>query len=177
MKMLAQAGIRTISADDLAHACIRRGKPGYRAIVKHFGKEILGSDRQIQRRALGKIVFADADQRRRLQNIIHPCVATKLKAYIRSHRSMMALDIPLLYEAGYERWMDTIAVVYCSPAEQVRRLIARNGLSRREALQRLSSQWPIARKRRLADVVLNNSGSRTELQRQVNYFLQKIKSA
>jgi dephospho-CoA kinase len=167
MTLLAKAGIPTISSDDLAHDCIRRGKPAYRAILARFGREILGSDSQIDRKKLGAIVFPDPVRRRRLEKIVHPCVAKGLRQFIKRHHGVIALDIPLLFEAGYEKWFDKIIVVYASKADQIRRLGRRNGLSRQEALQRISAQMPLAAKRRRADKIIYNTGTLKHLRRQL----------
>jgi dephospho-CoA kinase len=166
MKILAGRGIPTISADDLAHACIKRGRPAYRTILRHFGQDILGSNGQIDRSQLGKIVFADPRKRKALEKIIHPCVAKGLKQFIRSHHGMVALDIPLLFEAHYESWLDKIVVIYCSQAEQIRRLQLRNHFFRAEALRRIRAQMPLRQKRRKADIVLMNTRNRAFLLRQ-----------
>ncbi len=167
MRMLSNAGIPTISADDLAHSCIRRGKPPYRAIVRAFGQEVLAENHEIDRRKLGKIVFTTPAMRKRLEKIVHPCVAKGLKRFIRSRKGIIALDIPLLFEAKYEEWVDKIVVVYCSRAQQIKRLISRRRLTRREAFQRIAAQMSLSSKRRRADIVLNNTGTPASLRRQV----------
>jgi dephospho-CoA kinase len=171
MTMLAKAGIPTINSDDLAHACIKRGTPAYRAILQHFGEEIVDPNQEINRGRLGKIVFANSAERRQLEKIVHPCVATKLKHFIQSHAGTIALDIPLLFEAKYESWVDKIIVVYCSKAEQLRRLQARNGLSRGEALRRIAAQIPLSVKRSRADIVIDNTRTLAYLRRQIDRLM------
>jgi dephospho-CoA kinase len=169
--LLAKAGIPTISADDLAHACIRKGKPAYRAIVRHFGREVLASDRQIDRRKLGRIVFNSPSERKHLEKIIHPCVLKALKRFVKNKNGIIALDIPLLYEAGYQRFVDKVVVVYASRSQQITRLRHRNHLNRREALLRISAQLPLSAKRRRADIVLRNTRALSDLRRQVKTLL------
>jgi dephospho-CoA kinase len=173
MRFLSKAGIPTVSADDLAHACIRRGKPAYRAILRHFGKAILASSRQIDRHKLGRIVFADPQKRKRLEKIVHPCVLRALKQFVHRKKGLIALDIPLLYETGYDKWLDTVAVVYASKAQQIQRLRRRNGLTRTEALQRIAAQMPSSAKCRRADIILRNTGSPEHLRHQIAAFLKK----
>ena len=177
LKLLAKSGIPTIDADDLAHACIRRGKPAYRAILARFGSDVLRSDRQIDRRKLGKIVFSDSARRRQLEKIIHPCVAKGLRQFIRRHQGIIALDIPLLFEARYESWMDLIIVVSSTPAQQLRRLMRRNRLSRLEARRRLASQIPLADKCRRANLVLDNTRTPEWLRDQVEVLVMDLKRA
>jgi dephospho-CoA kinase len=171
LRLLSKAGIPTISADDLAHACIRKGKPAYRAIVRHFGREVLTADRQIDRRKLGHIVFNAPSERKRLEKIIHPCVLKALKQFVRNKKGMVALDIPLLFEAGYQRFVDKVIVVYASKNQQITRLRRRNRLSRHEALQRINAQIPLSVKCRRADIVLRNTGTLSDLRRHLTYAL------
>ena len=171
-RILAGRGVPTVSSDDLAHACMRRGWPAYRAIVRIFGREILAPNGQINRRRLGEIVFADAKMRQRLEKIVHPCVIKELQAFLRRHpRGVVALDIPLLFEAKLQKLVDKTVVVYCTRAEQMNRLCRRTGLSRAEALARIRSQMPLRRKRQMADRVIMNTGDRAFLIRQIRKIM------
>jgi dephospho-CoA kinase len=166
MRILAGRGIPTISSDDLAHACIRRGRPAYRAIIRRFGKSILSPSGQIKRRRLGEIVFSDVKKRKALEKFVHPCVVKGLKLFIRRHaRGVIALDIPLLFEVKLQKLVDKIIVVYCTRSQQIARL-RRLGFSRAEALARIRSQMPLAQKRHKADIVLSNTRHRSYLVRQ-----------
>ena len=175
MKMLADAGLPTLCSDDLAHACIRRGTPAYRAILARFGSGILGGDRQIDRKKLGRIVFNDPLQRRQLERIVHPCVIRGLRQFIKRHRGVMALDIPLLYEAGYEDLVNSVIVVYSTRTQQLKRLMRRSGMSRSEASRRVASQLPIEEKCRRANLVLDNSRTLESLRDQVQKLLKELK--
>ena len=176
LSLLAQKGIPTLSADDLAHACIRKGRPAYRTILRSFGSAILDQQNEINRKALGKIVFSDAKARRRLEEIVHPCVLKAFQHFISGKKGIVAVDIPLLYEAGYERFIDTVIVVYSTRAQQVERLRRRNGLGRRDALQRIAAQMPLSVKCRRADVVIDNTGSLAHLRQQIRQaaFLARL---
>ena len=175
MQMIARAGIPTVSSDDLAHQAIRKGEPAYRRILKRFGRGILCSSKQICREDLGEIVFRNPDERRWLERQVHPVVIRKLKLFIHAHHGVMALDIPLLFEARLRKLVDKTIVVYCSQVQQVDRLQRRNRLSRREALRRISSQMPLTAKRRRANIVLENTGSRAHLNRQLAACLCMIR--
>jgi len=176
MKMLADAGIPTVCSDALAHDCIRAGKPAYRAICRSFGVAILGRNAEIDRKALGRLVFADEAARRRLEKFVHPCVVRSLRKFIRERSGVIALDIPLLYEAGLDVLVDAVVVVGASRAEQIRRLRRRDGLSRPEALQRLAAQLPLSEKRRRADFTLENSGTLAQLRRRLMAYLCMIQT-
>jgi dephospho-CoA kinase len=169
MRLLARRGIPTISSDDLAHACMRPGRPAYRAILRHFGGKILDRNDQINRRKLGEIVFAHPKKRKALEKIVHPCVIKGLKDFIgRHHKGVVALDIPLLFEARLTRLVDKTVVVYSTLAQQISRLRRRTGLSRPQALARIRAQMPLSRKRQKADHVLQNTGTLAHLRRQMD---------
>jgi dephospho-CoA kinase len=174
LQELKRQGIPTLAADDLAHACLRPGHPAYRQVVRHFGPEILGPGRQIDRKRLGAIVFAKPRERHWLENQIHPWVLRAVIAFIRKHPGMTALDIPLLYEAGYQKKMDVVVVVVSSLKAQLARLKRRNSLDKASALLRIRAQMPLAAKRKRADFVIRNDSSLSSLRRQVHAVLQQI---
>lgn len=169
MRELARAGIPTISSDELSHRCIRKGRPAYRDILRVFGRSILRSDRQIDRAALGRLVFKDPRQRRRLERIVHPCVVKALRRFIRRHYGVIALDIPLLFEAHMEKRVDKIVVVYCRREQQLARLRDRS-LSRAEAARRIDAQISLQKKRAWADWVIENTGDFRHLYKEVAHF-------
>lgn len=171
LKILKRRGIPTISSDDLAHASIRKGQPAYREIVHRFGRTILAKGGEIDRAALGQIVFAAPAKRRMLESIIHPHVIRGLRRFIRKRRGIVALDIPLLFEAKLQRLVDAVVVVYCSPSQQLARLRLRSGLTKSEALERLRAQKSLSWKRLRADHVVLNTGPKQALQAQVKKLL------
>ena len=174
IQTLAKCGVPILSSDEIAHASIRRGKPAYQAVLRAFGGTILDAKGEIDRKTLGQVVFSDLGARRCLEKIIHPYVIRAIRKFIQGRRGIIALDIPLLYEAGWVALVDVAVVVYTTKAEQIRRLQRRNGLSRQEVLARLTAQWPNHDKLRLADVVLRNTGSPAQLRQQVKKLLQDI---
>jgi dephospho-CoA kinase len=176
LRLLAKEGIPTADADELAHATLARGKPAYRAAVRRFGREILAKGGQIDRRKLGRIIFADPRKRRALEKMVHPGVIRELQRFIRSRsHGMLAVDIPLLFEAGLTRLVDLIVVVGCRLATQVERLLRRNKWSRAEALRRIRAQWPLKRKAALGDTVLQNDGGLPALRKQVKAFVRSLR--
>jgi dephospho-CoA kinase len=124
-----------------------------------------GIDTALDRAALGRIVFADAAERRWLEQLVHPLVRQRFAAELERLESapVVVLMIPLLFEAGLEGLCSEIWLVDCPEAEQLRRLMARDGLSEAEARARLAAQWPQQRKRARADVVIDNGAAQKSL--------------
>ncbi len=172
MRLLAQKGIPGISSDDLAHDVIKKGKPAYRAIVRAFGSGVLDNDRQINRVKLALVVFSNPAQLKRLERMVHPQVIRELKRFIQRHHGVIAVDIPLLFEAKLTHLVDRILVVYCSRPQQLSRMLKRDKLSRSQALARLKAQWPLASKLKGADIVVRNTGNSSKLRREVKNALQ-----
>lgn len=160
-----------VDADQLAREAVWPGEPAYRSIVAEFGEEIVNPDRTLNRKALGKIVFADPTARRRLERITHPAIALlaeqRLDALRKAGTQVVFYMAPLLIEAGVTSRVDEIWVVYADRETQVARLMLRDGIGREEALQRLAAQMPMEEKRTYGKVVIDNSGSPEETERQV----------
>ncbi len=167
LKLFRRRRFSVLSADVLSHACLRRGHPVYRAILKRWGKTVLRDNGEIDRSKLAAIVFANPQERHCLEGWIHPWVKKAMRSFIHKQRGPVVLEIPLLFEAGWAPWMDAIVVVTSSRAQQMARLQRSRGLSRRQAVARLKAQWPMSRKIQNADYVLRNTTTRQALQQQI----------
>jgi dephospho-CoA kinase len=176
-RLLERAGGVIIDADQLAREVVSPGEPAYLAIVAEFGEGILNSDRTLDRRSLGKIVFADPESRRRLERITHPAIAQladKRLATLREAGTPVVFYMaPLLIEAGVTSRVDEVWVVYADRETQVARLMQRDGISRKEALQRLASQMSMTEKSTYGKVVIDNRGTPEETERQVKDIWEK----
>jgi dephospho-CoA kinase len=173
-------GVPTIDADVLAREAVAPGSPGLAAVTSRFGRGVLDASGAIDRRALAAIVFADPDARRDLERIIHPFVQNAIDDWFASldastHRFAIA-DIPLLYEAGRDDDFEAVIVAACDPATQIRRVMARDGLSEAEARQRLESQLPIDDKVRRADYVIRTEGTGEERTAQVRAVHRRLET-
>jgi dephospho-CoA kinase len=178
-EMFKRCGATIIDADRLARNVVQPGKPAWREIVKCFGKSILTPDRTINRHALGAIVFHNRSKLRQLERIIHPRVAREQARLVRriakrTPRAVAIYEVPLLFETGVDKRVDTIIVVTADRETQIARLKKRNGLTRAEALRRIKSQIPLAKKARLADVVLNGTESRSRLKHEVRDLIRRF---
>lgn len=171
-------GFPVVDADIGAREVVEVGAPGLQALVDYFGQELLTHDGQLNREALGAIVFANEAKRKKLNELLKPYIRSWIdrekNKVIASGAPLVIMDIPLLYEArGYQEMMDSIMVVAIPDELQIARLMARNQLSRSEALQRIKAQIPIAKKVKWADSVIDNSGSLVDTRQQVEKWLQE----
>lgn len=160
--MFKRCGATVIDADELARTVVAPGRPAWREIVKKFGRDILNTDRSINRQAVGAIVFCNKAKRRQLEQIIHPRVAREQSRLTRAAakkdpHAVVIYDVPLLFEAGIDQRVDTTIVVIADRETQIARLRKRNGLTRPEALRRINSQMPLAKKVARADYVLDGT--------------------
>ena len=180
-KMFKQCGAVIIDADQLAREVVEPGKPAWREIVALFGNAVLNPDRSLNRQALGTVVFRHPAKRRALEHIIHPRVAREQvrltrEAARQDPQSVVIYDVPLLFEAGIDKRVDHTIVVTADRNTQISRLKKRNGLSRAEALRRINSQMPLAKKIRRADQVLHGTLPRPTLRKQVGQLFTSLRA-
>lgn len=173
-------GVPTIDADVLAHEAVAPGSPGFEAVKARFGPDVVDSRGAIDRRKLGNLVFADAQARKDLEAIIHPGVVAAIERWFssldaRAHPFAIA-DVPLLYEAGRERDYDLVIVTACELPTQIRRVMARDGISEAEARQRITTQLPIEEKVRRADHVIRTDGLLASTNAQVHEVYKRLSS-
>lgn len=159
---LKSLGAVVVDADEAARAVVSPGQPALKEICTRFGAGIIKPDGTLDRSALARIVFHDGSARRDLEKIVHPRVFERMaeavsRARERDPEGVVVLVVPLLFETGYDTRVGRTVVVACRPDQQAERVMKRDGLSREEALARLSAQWPIEEKRRKADDVIENS--------------------
>lgn len=166
--------IPMIDGDIIAREVVQPQTPGLAAIVQDFGEEILQEDGSLDRVALAKIIFDSTEQRQKLDRLLDPFIRQAITEQIQQQKSrhlLVVVDIPLLFEGHYEQEMDAVAVVYLPEEIQLQRLMKRNQLTLAEAKKRIQSQMPIEEKKKLADIVFDNSGSKDELTCQIEHWL------
>lgn len=165
-------GAVVVDADQLAREAVAPGRPALAALVEIFGSEILRDDGHLNRDFLGRLVFADAEARKKLNAIVHPAIAELAEQRLNELRTrtdipLIVYEAPLLFEAGAEGRVDRVLVVTIDPEIQLHRLMARDGLSETAARQRMEAQMPLQEKLARADYVIDNSHSLGELQQKV----------
>jgi dephospho-CoA kinase len=169
---LVARGWHVIDTDRIAHELMRQAGPNWKNVVDAFGPSILQPDKSIDRKVLGRLVFADPLLRAKLNEITHPAIRSawqrELEERARTHPSQsLAVMIPLLFECKLETMFPAVWCVGASRAAQLNRLQAR-GLSAAEASQRLDSQMPVAEKMARSTVSFWGEGSPAILLRQLD---------
>ena len=175
-KMLAQRGYEIIDADAVVRELQAKGSPLLSEIVKAFGPTVLHKDGSLNRGELGKIIFSSESARAKLDKIVHPAVRAEFERRIqKSKAEILFLDVPLLFEAGFDDMTAANLVIRASGKKQLKRLMLRDGFSKEEAQARISSQMAMCEKVARADFVIDNSGDLCELEKSVDKVLGEIK--
>jgi dephospho-CoA kinase len=183
MRMLQERGATTFSADEAARAVLAPHGNVLKQIASAFGPEALTPEGTLDRTWLGRRIFTDEAARRRLNRIMHPAILRLLRAQIEAAQedlpasTLVAVEVPLLFETNLQRWFELILVVSASETTQIARLHARDGLSEAEARQRLEAQWPMGEKVARADLVVPNDSSPEALQAAVEVVWKQLQSA
>lgn len=171
--------IPVIDCDQIAHDILNNGEKGYELVLKQFGKSILKSDQTINRSALGQIVFDDEKQLKTLNRITHPLIFQEIQAKIAlnnpSKNSLVVVDAPVLFEANGQKYCDFTLLIAIPESLQMKRLMLRDNLSKGAALKRIRSQMPLSQKEKLADFVINNTGTKQDLKSKLEQLLLEIK--
>jgi dephospho-CoA kinase len=179
--MLTELGAYIVDADRVAREVVLPGEPALQAIVEKFGQAVLNEDGTLNRPALGGIVFGQAERLRELEAITHPAIRRRMREQMEQAERLEAdpivvADIPLLYETEQQSSYEGVIVVYVPHEVQRERLMNRNGLSAEEAERRIGLQMDIEQKRRLADWVIDNSGTLEETRKQVQQLWERLRS-
>jgi dephospho-CoA kinase len=184
-RFLGSLGATVIDADAIVHELQAPGTPLLDEIAETFGPDLIDTEGNLDRNALGATVFRDPAARRQLEQIVHPKVTDTIADRVTSAQAagspLIVVDIPLLFE-GRESSpdreptppFDATVLVYAPEQQQIERQMARDGCDREAALQRIRAQLPIESKKAMADVVIDNSGSLEETQRQTRELFERF---
>lgn len=169
--ILRNLGAAVVSADELAREVVAPGSPTLARLVEHFGPRVLLPSGELDRPALGALVFADPQQRAALNAITHPAIAAlsvaRLAQLTAADWPLVVYEAPLLFEAGAEGRVDAVLVVTVPESQQLQRLMARDRLSEGAARERIAAQLPQAEKAARADFVIANDDTVAALESQV----------
>lgn len=171
-------GVPVLDADKTVHRLLQSDLSTIATLVQEFGLEILGEDGEINRSKLGLRIFSDEDARKSLERIVHPRVVKHMKdeqATLQETGAKVCVwDVPLLIEAGFDQYVDEVWVVWVPRDLQILRVLVRDKLSLAEVEARIAAQGSLDEKRQLADVVIDNSGSELETERQLEELWEKL---
>ena len=178
-RMFQALGAHVIDADIVARQVVEPEQPAWREIVTHFGQEILLDDGQLDRKKLGAIVFHQSDERRMLEQIIHPRVIADInrqEQFLRetAPESVVLVDVPLLIEAAMYTDYAIVIVVYVAEAIQLQRLMCRDHISEEVARQRIATQMPLCEKIHYATDIINNEETIDRTRQQVETIYREI---
>jgi len=174
-KMVRKAGYKVIDSDSIAHE-ILLDPAVIKTVAATFGSSVIEND-QVNRKALGELIFMSPAKQQQLNRIIHPLVKERIKQDIQKmpNEQIVFVDVPLLYEANMERDFDQIIVVYISEKLQLERLIGRDDITMNYAIAKMNRQMSIEDKIRQADFLINNEGSYEHTEQQVKDIIRRIK--
>ena len=174
-RMLKSLGACVHDADKIAHEVMRAGTNVFRGVVERFGSGVVGLGGEIDRQALGAIVFRDAEAMVELERLVHPAVVAEVLARLeRCQAAVGVVEAIKLLEAGMRSYVDAVWVVSCPREQQIDRLMRDRGLPQAEAELRVDAQPPQRAKIAQADVVLRNSSTLKDLRAQVAVAWQAI---
>jgi dephospho-CoA kinase len=176
-RRLAAQGAVVIDADLIAREVVAPGTDGLEAVINAFGPAVLGPDGTLDRVALGDVVFADQEKLGTLNSIVHPRVGARMRQLeeAASPGSVIVHDVPLIAENGLADAYDLVVVVDVPPRIQLDRLVRLRGMTREQAQARMAAQASREQRLSIASIVVDNSGSLAELDRQVGELWAELR--
>ena len=174
---LRKYGARIINADKMAHWQMSPGGEIYNSYINHFGRDILDEEGLIDRRRVANIVFNDKDELNWINDMAHPILLKHVREQLVINQNegvtLTVLDVPLLFESGWNKECDETWVVYLKPIRQIKRLMERNNLTQEEATSRINAQLSNRERRLLADKIIDNNGYKSSTRGQVRSLIKR----
>lgn len=171
--------LSVIDSDVIAHDILNIGQLGYKKVISYFGQDILNSDRTLNRKKLGQIVFNDQSKLNVLNQITHPLIFSEIEDKITQNKLLkkpvVIVDAPLLFETKVKDYCDKTLLIAVPEELQLQRLMTRDHLNKTEALNRIKTQMPLSQKEKLADYVITNTGTIKELETKLANLLCELK--
>lgn len=176
-----ELGCSVLDADRTAREVVAKGTSGFDAVIAYFGTEFIGENGEIDRKKLGGVVFADPEERQKLNSIVHPLVFKEQRSWLNTRQAedpdgIAIIDAALMIESGSYRRFDKLIVVWCEPKIQLQRLMRRDELSAEAAQQRIDSQMPQEEKKRYADILIDTSGTFEQTRIRTHEAFMKMKA-
>lgn len=180
--MMKEMGVPVVDADLIARQVVEPGKRAWTKIQKAFGEEVFHESGEINRERLGQVVFTDMEKRRTINKITHPEIYREIQwqvlRYLLKGEQFVLLDLPLLYESNKcTGYLFKTIVVTCEDELQLERLMARNMYTEKEAIARIEAQMPLEKKCKMADFVIENSGTKEVTRKQVEDIVKYLRAS
>ena len=177
-EFLRQNGFEVVDADAVVHQLQKTGGRLYQTLVEHFGDEVLLENGELNRPLLASLIFSNSKEQEWSKSTQGEIIREELAALrnqLAQTEALFFMDIPLLFEQGYDSWFDETWLVYVNRDVQLERLMKRDQISKEAAESRLNSQWPLERKMVLASHSLDNNGNQKQLITQVVQLLEEMR--
>uniref|UniRef100_A0A0P4VWC2 Dephospho-CoA kinase domain-containing protein n=1 Tax=Scylla olivacea TaxID=85551 RepID=A0A0P4VWC2_SCYOL len=180
--MMKEMGVPVVDADLIAREVVEPGKRAWTKIRKAFGDEVFHESGEINRERLGQVVFSDMEKRRTINKITHPEIYREIQWQVLRHlcrgEQFVILDLPLLYESNKcTNYLFKTIVVTCDDELQLERLMARNTYTEKEAIARIEAQMPLEKKCKMANFVIENSGTKDSTRKQVEDIVKYLRAS
>ncbi len=178
-RRLSQLGAKIIDADAIAKDIVAPGQAAYKEIVEVFGQAVLNDNGEINRAALGKLVFSDVNLLKRLERITHPRIFNRIQAMYRQYslldsKTVIVLDAPLLIEGGLYKQVDQVWVVVADMEKRIKRVVDRDNTTKELVEKRIQSQLSDEERLKHADVVIDNNGMPSDTELLVDKLWEKV---
>ncbi len=178
-RLLRELGAEIIDADKIAREVVAPGREGLERVAACFGPAILTAQGQLDRGQLAARVFSDRTCLEKLNAVLHPLIADEINLRLERLRlsgfdDVVIVDVPLLFECGWQDMFDRTIVVYCDPDVQRCRLMRRNGLTFAQADARIAAQMPLCEKKIAADFVIDNQDTPQSLRPTVAALYEQL---
>lgn len=174
-RILAAEGFSVLDTDCVAHEVMRAGRPVFERVVEWFGAGVVGIDGELDRTALGAIVFSDSAAREALNRMVHPAVFDAVERWKTEQVGDAVVVVPLLFEAGWVKGWDAVVCVSANEKTVFQRLEKR-GLSREDARLRISAQMPLCDKEEKSDFIIRNNESLDVLRMETRAVLERLRN-
>lgn len=178
-KMFKERDIPVIDTDKIAKSLLNKGSEAFQEILTEFGETVLTPNGEINRKKLAEKLFHDEKTRQTINAIIHPKVKdivrreiTRLESY---GETLIVIDVPLLFETDFHQECDVTWLVFARQKDQLERLVERDQISEDYAMKKIKAQWPMSKKKALADVVIDNSKSILETRKAFDKALERMR--
>lgn len=176
--LLKSLGAVIIDADEISRKVMKKNTKVFDEIVEYFGDNILDKDGNIDRQKLGQIVFSNVDDLKILNDITHPAIINEIKKNLlilsKKKEPIVVIDAALLLESGLDNLTDKIWLVKASEETQLKRLMKRDNIDERQAINRIKSQMPLKEKLKYADKIIDNDGNIEYTKKQVDNFWKEL---